>query len=68
MHATADDLGPSGWDPYYGYGRINVARALGTLEDGGGTDPPGNEPPVASFVYTCVVLAEDLSGWASARE
>lgn len=26
--STADDLGPPGWDPYYGYGRINAARAL----------------------------------------
>ena len=25
----ADDLGESGVDPYYGHGRINVARALG---------------------------------------
>lgn len=26
---SADDLGPRGTDPYYGKGRINVARALG---------------------------------------
>jgi subtilisin family serine protease len=26
---SADDLGEHGWDPYYGRGRINVARALG---------------------------------------
>lgn len=26
---SADDLGPSGTDPFYGKGRINVARALG---------------------------------------
>ena len=25
---SADDLGATGWDPTYGYGRINVARAL----------------------------------------
>lgn len=25
---TADDRGAPGWDPYYGWGRINVARAL----------------------------------------
>ena len=28
---TADDLGEPGTDPYYGRGRINVARALGVL-------------------------------------
>jgi subtilisin family serine protease len=26
---TADDLGQPGVDPFYGNGRINVARALG---------------------------------------
>ena len=29
LQQTADDLGPRGTDPYYGKGRINVARALG---------------------------------------
>ena len=28
---SADDLGEPGIDPYYGHGRINVARALGVL-------------------------------------
>jgi hypothetical protein len=27
---TADDLGAPGWDPYYGFGRINAYQALGT--------------------------------------
>lgn len=26
---TVDDLGPPGWDPLYGYGRVNAARAVG---------------------------------------
>lgn len=25
---SADDLGAGGWDPYFGYGRINAAKAL----------------------------------------
>jgi subtilisin family serine protease len=25
---TADDLGPSGWDPVFGYGRVNARRAV----------------------------------------
>lgn len=29
IQASADDLGPSGTDPYYGKGRVNVARAFG---------------------------------------
>ncbi len=28
---SADDLGEPGTDPYYGKGRINVARALGVI-------------------------------------
>jgi thermitase len=33
IEATADDLGESGFDPYYGYGRINAGRALGEAVD-----------------------------------
>ncbi|HNR67517.1 MAG TPA: S8 family serine peptidase [bacterium] len=29
LQSTADDLGTKGWDPYFGAGRLNVARALG---------------------------------------
>lgn len=29
LEQTADDLGEPGTDPYYGKGRINVARAVG---------------------------------------
>jgi len=29
---SADDLGQPGTDPYYGRGRINVARALGLMQ------------------------------------
>jgi subtilisin family serine protease len=28
---SADDLGEPGTDPYYGKGRINIARALGVI-------------------------------------
>jgi thermitase len=28
---SADDLGDAGWDQYFGYGRINAYRALGTV-------------------------------------
>ncbi|HID86348.1 MAG TPA: peptidase S8 [Anaerolineae bacterium] len=30
IESSADDLGDAGWDPYYGYGRINAYQALGT--------------------------------------
>src|SRR2546425_627481 len=32
IEQSADDLGPPGTDPYYGKGRINVARALGLVD------------------------------------
>jgi hypothetical protein len=34
---SADDLGAPGWDPYYGWGRVNVARAGRADTAGGGT-------------------------------
>ena len=33
LKVTADDLGPSGWDPGYGWGRLNVGRAIKVIED-----------------------------------
>jgi subtilisin family serine protease len=29
---TAEDLGPSGWDQQFGYGRINTAAAMGVQQ------------------------------------
>jgi hypothetical protein len=26
--ATAEDLGPAGWDPLFGHGRVDAARAV----------------------------------------
>jgi serine protease len=42
LHATAVDLGSSGWDQTYGYGRINAYAAL----------TYGQAPPVANFSGT----------------
>jgi thermitase len=48
----ADDLGNPGWDPSYGWGRLNAARAV-ALATGGGTPPPptpaDTTPPSVSF-------------------
>lgn len=32
IRSTAQDLGTSGWDSQFGYGRINAAAAMGTLQ------------------------------------
>ncbi len=44
LKGGADDLGSSGVDNTYGYGRINVNGSLGLIGGGG-----GNLPPVASL-------------------
>lgn len=36
IEASADDRGPPGWDPGFGFGRVNAARALQLAADGGG--------------------------------
>ncbi len=55
---TADDLGPSGRDNYYGWGKINLARALG--QSGPGQD---SVPPTAAI--TSPAAGSALSGLAT---
>ncbi len=31
LETTADDLGPVGWDPQFGYGRVNLGSALSSI-------------------------------------
>jgi serine protease len=58
MQATAEDLGPAGRDNAYGYGLVQAKAALCYLApnhavcDGG----PVNNPPTASFTYSCTDL------------
>jgi thermitase len=42
---SADDLGAIGWDPTYGYGRINLARALSMSTGTGGVGGTGDTTP-----------------------
>ena len=53
LKATADDLGPAGWDPGYGWGRLNVGRAIAAAKGmaAGTPDPvPDVIPPQVSFL------------------
>ncbi len=43
LRDTSDDLGGSGWDKYFGYGRINAYRALSELG-------PVDSPPTCTIV------------------
>ena len=60
MKSTADDLGASGWDQFFGEGRINVAAAVAAAS--GGTT---NSPPTASFTYNCTDLSCSFDGTGS---
>lgn len=56
MEDTADDLGDPGVDQRFGYGRINVDRAIDGLS---GVGPP-NAAPVADFTAGCADLVCDF--------
>jgi len=49
LKQSADDLGPAGWDVSYGWGRVNVGRAV-AMAAGGSTSPSADvTPPVIGF-------------------
>lgn len=50
LKVTADDLGPAGWDPGYGWGRLNVGRAI-TVIQGMVTGAPDTTPPAVGFLH-----------------
>ena len=59
---NADDLGTVGWDPHYGYGRINARRALAATPALTGTVPtPTPHPPLAEWPAGCQDLIADGS-------
>ena len=47
IESTADDLGTAGWDRQFGWGRINVNKAVEAAL--GSTPPPANTPPTVSI-------------------
>jgi subtilisin family serine protease len=65
MKSTADDLGPAGRDNLFGEGRINVYRAVLAATGGGDPQPPQNQPPTASFSFSCSGLTCSFDGSAS---
>ena len=48
LKQSADDLGSAGWDPSYGSGRVNAARAV-SLAGGNPPPPPDTTPPTVSI-------------------
>ncbi len=49
IETSANDLGTNGWDPYFGYGRINVQRALDAVSVQPG--PVSPKPPTRLDVW-----------------
>ena len=65
LKQSADDLGPAGWDPSYGYGRVNAARAV-SMAGGGTTDttPPSvsiTSPAAGATVFGSVSVQVSAS-------
>jgi subtilisin family serine protease len=50
LKQTADDLGSSGWDTSYGYGRVNAYKALLAATGGSSTTPSDTAPPTANII------------------
>jgi thermitase len=48
LKQSADDLGTPGWDPKYGWGRVNAARAVAMAKTAGG-QVADTLPPTVSF-------------------
>jgi len=49
LKVSADDFGPQGWDPSYGWGRLNVGRAIALVQDILAS-APDITPPAAGFL------------------
>ena len=47
LQANADDLGAAGWDPSFGYGRVNAYRAVAAAT--ASAPPPDTTPPTATI-------------------
>ncbi|MDY0297793.1 MAG: S8 family serine peptidase [Acidobacteriota bacterium] len=52
LESSAEDIGASGWDIYFGHGRLDAYAAV--LAAGGST--PENQPPSAGFTFTTADL------------
>jgi hypothetical protein len=61
LKVTADDFGPAGWDPGYGWGRLNTGRAIDTVQAmlNGAAD---TNPPAIGFAQP--QIGGDINGVA----
>ena len=60
IEKNVDDLGATGWDPYFGNGRINARRALAAVAPPPQPSPtPTPHPPLAEWPAGCQDLVTD---------
>lgn len=48
LFSTAQDLGAAGWDPYYGWGRVDAGAAVALAKSTGGPIPDSTAPTTPS--------------------
>ncbi len=69
IESTATDLGPTGRDIYFGYGRVDAALALASTPPGSAPPTPTPGPPLEIWPDGCQELIPDggfedgLGGW-----
>lgn len=56
LQETADDLGDTGWDEWYGYGLVNAAAAAPV------TEPPAEQPALAAIEVSPAAVTLDVGG------
>ena len=60
IEINADDLGTTGWDPYFGSGRINARKALAAAAPSPQPSPsPTPHPPLSEWPAGCLDLISD---------
>jgi len=60
LESTADDLGSAGWDPSFGFGRVNAAAAVQAAAD---MTPGDDQAPSASLVTP--TAGSTVAGWVA---
>jgi len=60
LETSADDLGSNGWDPYFGYGRVNAAAAVQIALGASAPDTQAPDVAISSPAYNSIVSGQVL--------
>ncbi len=66
LERSADDLGPAGWDPQYGYGRINAQKAVHMAKQTKDDTTTSDPPCIADFNFDGQVNIADFTAYINA--